>query len=117
MLWPMISRRVTQYFKWRHAGLDVGDKMGNPIYAAENGVVEYSGWERGGWGNTVMVNHGNGTKTRYSHASKLLVVAGENVKKGQVIALIGSTGRSTGPHLHFGVYVNGRALNPLQYLR
>lgn len=117
MLWPIISRRVTQYFKWRHAGLDVGDKMGNPIYAAENGAVEYSGWERGGWGNTVMVNHGNGIKTRYAHASKLLVGVGEYVKKGQVIALVGSTGRSTGPHIHFGVYINGRAVNPLQYLR
>lgn len=117
LLWPVQSKRITQYFKWRHTGLDVGDQRGNPIYASENGVVETAGWGRGGWGYTVVVNHGNGLKTRYAHASKVLVEAGQEVAKGQVIALVGSTGRSTGPHIHFGVYVNGRAVNPLQYLR
>lgn len=117
LLWPVISKRITQYFKWRHAGLDVGDKAGSPIYASENGVVESAGWGRGGWGNTVVVDHGNGMKTRYSHASKVLVAAGQPVSKGQTIALVGSTGRSTGPHLDFRIYLNGRTVNPLQYLR
>ena len=117
LLWPTISRRITQYFTWRHAGLDVGDKTGNPIYAAADGVVEISGWGRGGWGNTVVVNHGGGLKTRYAHASKLLVSVGQQVSRGQVVALVGSTGRSTGPHLHLTIYVNGRPVNPLSYLR
>ncbi|MDO8505325.1 MAG: M23 family metallopeptidase [bacterium] len=116
-LWPLRSKIITQYFSWRHAGLDVGDKIGAPIYAVENGVVELAGWGAGGWGNMVLVNHGNGLKTRYAHASKLLVAPGQQVNKGQVIALIGSTGRSTGPHLHLAVYLNGRTINPLQYLK
>lgn len=116
LFWPTLSRRITQYFKWRHAGLDIGDKLGNPIYAAESGVVEYAGWGRGGWGYTVVVNHGNGLKTRYAHASKVLAETGQQVQKGESLALIGSTGRSTGPHLHLSVYLNGRPVNPLQYL-
>lgn len=117
MLWPTNSQRITQYFKWRHAGLDIGNKMREPIYAAESGVVEIAGWKGGGWGRTVLINHGNGLKTRYAHATKVLVSPGEQVEKGKVIALVGSTGRSSGPHLHFGVYVNGRPVNPLKYLR
>ena len=118
LLWPIPnSKRVTQYFRWRHTGLDIGDKYGSTIVAADNGTIELSGWGAGGWGYTIVVDHGNGMKTRYAHASKLLVEAGQNVEKGQTIALVGSTGRSTGPHLHFGVYVNGRAVNPLEYLR
>ncbi|OGL67112.1 hypothetical protein A3B21_04875 [Candidatus Uhrbacteria bacterium RIFCSPLOWO2_01_FULL_47_24] len=117
LLWPIISKRITQYFTWRHAGLDIGDKTGAPIYAIEDGVVEAAGWGRGGWGNMVLVNHGNGMKTRYAHASKVLVKAGQQVTKGQTIASVGSTGRSTGPHLHLTIYVNGRPVNPLQYLR
>lgn len=116
LFWPTLSRRITQYFKWRHAGLDIGDKFGNPIYVSDSGVVEYAGWGRGGWGYTVVVNHGNGLKTRYAHASKVLVEAGQQVQKGESVALIGSSGRSTGPHLHLSVYLNGRPINPLQYL-
>lgn len=118
MLWPVPnSRRITQYFRWRHAGMDIGDKSGNPIVAADHGVVEYSGWGAGGWGYTIVIDHGNGLKTRYAHVSKLLVESGEAIQKGQTLALVGSTGRSTGPHLHFGVYVNGQPVNPLEYLR
>ena len=118
MLWPAVGRRITQYFKWRHQAIDIGGKNGiDPIYAAENGVVESAGWGRGGWGNTIIVNHGNGMKTRYSHANKIFVSPGETVQKGQTIALIGSTGRSTGPHVDFRVYITGRTVNPLQYMR
>ncbi|OGY89780.1 MAG: hypothetical protein A3B30_01095 [Candidatus Komeilibacteria bacterium RIFCSPLOWO2_01_FULL_52_15] len=117
LFWPLLSHRITQYFGYRHTGVDVGDKRGNPIFAAESGKVEESGWNRGGYGYRIVINHGNGIKTLYAHNSKLLVAVGETVTRGQVIALIGSTGRSTGPHLHFEVRINGRFMNPLNYLR
>lgn len=116
LLWPLLSRRISQYFGWRHTGLDVGDKVGNPIYAAENGKVEKAGWTRG-YGYNIVINHGNGIKTLYGHSSKLLVSVGDSVSRGQVIALIGSTGWSTGHHLHFEVVVNGKKTNPLNYIR
>ncbi len=116
-LWPVLSRRITQYFKLRHTGVDIGDKIGNPIYAAENGRVERAGWNNGGYGNYVIINHGNGIQTLYGHQSKILVKAGDTVARGQQIGMIGSTGRSTGPHLHFEVRINGRVTNPLNYIR
>jgi len=118
MVWPTGGHRITQYFSWRHNGLDIGNKVGTPLYAAADGVVEISqgGWN-GGYGNTILINHGGGKKTRYGHASKLLVKAGERVEKGQLIALMGSTGRSTGPHLHFEVIINGARYNPLNYIK
>lgn len=118
MLWPTPGRRITQYFSWAHNGLDIADRVGTPIYASESGVVELSqgGWN-GGYGNMILINHGSGKKTRYAHASQLLVSKGEQVEKGQVIALMGSTGRSTGPHLHFEVIINGTRYNPLNYIR
>lgn len=115
-LWPLASSRITQYFTYRHSGLDVGDKTGKPIYAAEAGKIERSGWNRG-YGYNIVINHGNGLKTLYGHASKLLANVGDTVSRGDTIALIGSTGRSTGPHLHFEVIVNGRKINPLNYLK
>ncbi|MCX6784877.1 MAG: peptidoglycan DD-metalloendopeptidase family protein [Candidatus Komeilibacteria bacterium] len=117
LLWPTVARRITQYFGWRHAGLDIGSPIGQPIYAAEDGVVEKSGWNSGGYGNYVIINHGGGLTTIYGHASALYVVAGETVSRGQIIAAIGSTGRSTGPHLHFEVRINGKRGNPLSYIR
>lgn len=117
MNWPTVGYRITQYYSWRHTGLDIGNKVGTPLYAADDGVVEKSGWNNGGYGYMVLINHGGGVKTRYAHASKLYVSAGDEVKKGQVIAAMGSTGRSTGPHIHFEVIVNGKRLNPLNYIR
>jgi murein DD-endopeptidase MepM/ murein hydrolase activator NlpD len=118
MLWPTEGSRITQYFSWQHNGLDIANKIGTPLYAADDGVVEISqGGYNGGYGNTILLNHGGGKKTRYGHASKLLVKKGETVEKGQVIALMGSTGRSTGPHLHFEVVINGRRYNPLNYIK
>jgi LysM repeat protein len=118
MVWPTTGHRITQYFSWSHNGLDIADKVGTPIYAADAGTVEISqgGWN-GGYGNTIVVNHGGGKKTRYGHASKLLVSKGDEVEKGQLIALMGSTGRSTGSHLHFEVVINGTRYNPLNYIR
>jgi len=115
--WPTNSRRITQYFRWRHAGLDIGNKTGQPIYAAESGRVEQAGWSSGGYGYFVIINHGGGLKTLYAHASRILVKVGEAVSRGQVIAAIGSTGYSTGPHLHFEVRINGVKTDPLQYIR
>ncbi|MBT4850367.1 peptidoglycan DD-metalloendopeptidase family protein [Candidatus Parcubacteria bacterium] len=115
-LWPLISKRITQYYHWGHSGLDVGDKTGKPIYAAEAGKVERSGWSRG-YGYNVVINHGNGIKTLYAHSSQLLVNAGDSVSRGQTIALIGNTGWSTGPHLHFEVRVNEVRKNPLNYIK
>ena len=91
--------------------------MGTPIYAAEDGVVQTAGWNAGGYGYYIIIDHGQGLATLYGHASKLLVTRGERVTRGQLIALMGSTGRSTGPHLHFEVRIGGRRVNPLTYIQ
>ena len=118
MTWPTVGHRITQYFSWRHNGVDIGNKVGTPIYAADAGVVEIStgGWN-GGYGNTILINHGGGKKTRYGHLSKLFVKAGDAVEKGENIGAMGSTGRSTGPHLHFEILINGGRYNPLNYIK
>lgn len=115
--WPTNSKHITQYFRgWRHTGIDVGVRNGNPIYAAEDGIITTSGWNAGGYGYYIIVDHGNGITTLYAHNSKLLVKKGERIAKGEIIAQSGSTGRSTGPHLHFEVRINGNRVNPLDYL-
>lgn len=98
-----------------HDGIDFAGKMGSDIISVASGVVVTSG-VKNGYGNVVEVNHGNGFSTRYGHCSKNLVKVGDVVKKGQVIALMGSTGRSTGPHVHFEVYKNGRTVDPSSYI-
>ena len=98
-----------------HNGIDIANDTGTPIYAADNGVVEYAG-AAGNAGNYVSINHGGGIMTEYMHLSTINVSAGASVTKGQVIAAMGSTGWSTGPHLHFGVRVNGEAQDPMGYI-
>ncbi|MEM6753096.1 MAG: peptidoglycan DD-metalloendopeptidase family protein [Cyanobacteria bacterium P01_C01_bin.38] len=98
-----------------HTGIDFAAGYGATIRAADSGTVLYSGWY-GGYGKTVIINHGKGITTLYGHSSKLYVNAGESVKRGQAIAAIGSTGLSTGPHLHFEVRKNGSPVNPANYL-
>lgn len=98
-----------------HQGIDFSAPTGTSIHAAAGGVVVVSEWHPG-FGNLVEVDHGNELITRYAHASKVLVKAGDLVKRGQKIAEVGSTGRSTGPHLHFEVLVNGEAQNPMKFL-
>ncbi len=98
-----------------HAGLDMAGAMGEPIYAAASGTVVTAGHSNG-YGNLVELDHGRGLATRYGHLSKILVHNGEQVKQGEMIARMGSTGRSTGTHLHFEVRVDGRAVNPRPYL-
>lgn len=118
MVWPAVGHRITQYFSWRHNGIDIGNKVGTAIYAADAGTVEISatGWN-GGYGNTILINHGGGKKTRYGHLTKLYVKVGDKVEKGENIGTMGSTGRSTGPHLHFEVVINGTRYNPLNYVK
>lgn len=99
-----------------HGGVDFAGKNGSDIVAVAAGVVTWSA-ERYGYGNLVEINHGNGFKTRYAHCKENLVKAGDVVKKGQLIALMGSSGRSTGPHVHFEVYKHGRAVDPASYIR
>lgn len=98
-----------------HKGIDIAGRSGTPFVAAASGRVVEAGWS-GGYGNMILIDHGNGIKTRYGHASKILVSIGQRVTKGQTIALLGSTGISTGPHLHFEVIINGNAVNPRNYL-
>lgn len=124
--WPCpSSSRITSPYGYRilfgvrdfHTGIDIGATTGSNIVAAESGTVILAnyGWN-GGYGNYIIINHGNGITTRYAHASKLYVSAGQTVSKGQVIAAVGTTGNSTGPHLHFEVRTNGSHRNPLNYL-
>lgn len=98
-----------------HAGVDFAGKQGADIVAVASGVVTWAG-PRYGYGRMVEINHGNGYKTRYAHCQELNVALGDIVRKGDVIALMGSTGRSTGPHVHFEVYKNGRTVDPAAYI-
>ena len=118
-LWPA-KGVFTSGYGWRwgrmHKGIDIANNVGTPIVAAKDGIVAYSGWSSG-YGYLVELNHGDGTSTRYAHNSRLLVRKGQLVPQGQTISLMGSTGRSTGPHLHFEILPAGRgAVNPLQFL-
>ncbi len=115
LLWPTNGARITQYYSWSHKGLDIANKTGTPLYAAESGTVEISGSARG-YGYYVVINHGGGLKTLYAHASKLRVKAGQEVNRGDIIADMGSTGWSSGPHIHFEVRVNNVQQNPLNYI-
>jgi len=117
LLWPTPGHVITQYYGWRHTGIDIDGDFTSPLYAAADGVVEKAGWNSGGYGLMVLLDHPNGMKTRYGHASKLFVKAGDTVKRGQVIAMMGTTGRSTGTHLHFEVYIGSKRTNPLGYIR
>lgn len=119
MVWPTDWRVITQYFRWRHSGLDIDGDYNTKLYASDSGVVTHAGWgrTRGGYGIYIDVDHGNGLVTRYGHASKLFVSVGDQVTRGQAIGMVGTTGRSTGTHLHFEVIKGGRKLNPLQFIR
>ena len=124
MTWPA-EGEITSPFGWRvhpifgtqrlHTGIDIGADYGDAIRAADGGVVIHADW-MGGYGNAVIIDHGNGISTLYAHNSQLLVSEGQTVSKGQTVARCGSTGYSTGPHLHFEVRQNGSPVNPLNYL-
>lgn len=117
-LWPTSVRTITQYYGWRHTGLDIAGHVGTPVYASRAGIVIKSqdGYN-GGYGNYIIIDHGGGITTLYGHNSVRYVEVGEYVGQGQTIAAMGSTGRSTGSHVHFEVRINNKYLNPLQYVR
>ena len=98
-----------------HPGIDIANDMGTPIVATADGTVVYAGWNAGGYGNMVDIDHGNGILTRYAHAMQVTVMNGQYVKRGQLIAYMGSTGFSTGPHVHYEVRLAGQAVNPVTY--
>lgn len=122
--WP-VNGVITSDFGWRnhpifgrqilHSGIDIGVDEGTPVHAADGGVVVYSGW-MDGYGYAVVIDHGNGMSTLYGHNSDLAVSEGQTVSKGTVIAYAGSTGNSTGPHVHFEVRINGDPVDPQGYL-
>jgi len=99
-----------------HAGIDLAGPIGTPVYATADGVVDRAQWASG-YGNLVELDHGKGIQTRYGHLSKILVKPGQRVKRGDLIAKMGSTGRSTGSHLHYEVRLDGRAVNPIPFLQ
>jgi len=114
--WPTDMRVITQYYGWRHNGLDVDGTYSTNNYAAKDGVITYSGW-LGGYGLLVEIDHGGGVITRYGHFSSIAVSNGQYVSGGQYLGKTGTTGRSTGTHLHFEVRVNGKTRNPLEFIR
>lgn len=117
---PVVGGRITSNYGQRwgrlHAGIDYGVATGTSVMASCGGKVISAGWN-GGYGNCILIQHSDGSRTRYAHLSKILVTVGQKVKQGEKIALSGNTGNSTGPHLHFEIIVNGSAKNPLNYLK
>lgn len=124
-IWPCDSRYITSEFGYRihpltgiwtgHTGLDIGCSMYDPVYASDSGTVILSGWY-GGYGYAVVIDHGDGMSTLYGHNEELHVSVGDRVSQGEVIASAGSTGWSTGPHVHFEVRINGEYVDPMDYL-
>ena len=123
-IWPTTVRTITSPYGYRyhpisgtykfHSGVDIGASYGSPVYAAAAGTATVS-YDAGGFGNYVTINHGNGYSTLYGHMSSVAISSGSYVSQGQVIGYVGSTGASTGPHLHFNVYHNGSLTNPMSY--
>ncbi|KKU50709.1 MAG: lipoprotein [candidate division WWE3 bacterium GW2011_GWC1_47_10] len=118
-VWPTSVRIITQYFSWYHNGLDIATPWGSmpALFACGGGVVSRAGWDPWGLGLHVEIDHGNGYKTVYGHMSRIDVGYGQRVGQGQVIGIMGNTGRSTGPHVHFTVKFNGVPQNPLNYVQ
>ena len=125
-LWPTDGGVISSYYGGRtgpinggfdwHPGLDIAVDIGTPVYAAAMGTVEMAGWN-GGYGQFVKIRHGNGYESAYGHMSGIAVTTGQQVRKGEIIGFVGSTGYSTGPHLHFEVFVDGENIDPLYMLK
>ena len=119
-IWPTIGRISSLFGEIRaggyiHKGLDIAASLGTKIYSAASGKVIYTGWQ-GGYGNTIMICHGSGITTVYGHLGKIMIKTGQFLNKGDLIGLVGSTGRSTGPHLHYEIRINGIRVDPMEYL-
>ena len=98
-----------------HKGLDIANRQGTPVVAAADGTVTFAN-DKGFWGKLIIINHGHGMSTRYAHLSKFFKEPGDSVKRGEIVGKIGSTGRTTGPHLHYEVRLNGTPINPEKYI-
>ncbi|HAC62953.1 MAG TPA: M23 family peptidase [Cyanothece sp. UBA12306] len=119
-IWPTQGRMTSGYgmrFGNMHEGIDIAGPIGTPIFAAASGVVIFAGWDRQGYGQLIKIRHGDGSISFYGHNSEILVRRGQQVTQGQQISKMGSTGYSTGPHLHFEIHPQGRkAVNPIAFL-
>src|SRR3989344_5696621 len=115
-IWPASGRQTQPYRSW-HKGVDIANHDGGPILAADSGTVVIAGWDPSGYGNKVMLNHGNGYLTLYAHMSRIDVVNGQRVKRGDRLGMMGSTGRSTGTHLHFEIRTTKGNVDPLTQLK
>jgi len=115
--WPVGNHYLSGFdFSSLHLGIDIAASLGTPVYAADSGTVVYAGWNDSGYGNLVAIDHNNGYKTLYAHLSSFVITCGSNVNAGQLIAYSGSTGKSTGGHLHFEVRYYSQFVNPWQVL-
>ncbi len=117
-VWPTTMHEISGYGydpSINHSGIDIGGQIGNAVYATDAGVVVYAGWNDWGYGNLIVIDHGNGWQSLYAHLSAILVGCGASVNQGGQIGTIGVTGNSTGPHLHFELSINGVKVNPLGY--
>jgi murein DD-endopeptidase MepM/ murein hydrolase activator NlpD len=113
--WPVVGQ-ITQGYSEEHPALDLGAPYGSPVYAAQAGTVTHSGWARTGYGYTVILDHGEGVQSLYSHMKGTWVTVGQKVERGQLIGEVGSTGHSSGPHVHFEIRVDGERVDPSSYL-
>lgn len=117
-MWPTTTSGISQYFAWYHPGIDMPNRAAPGVSAADGGTVVVAGWpDNYGYGNRVVIDHGNGYRTLYAHLSNIYVSVGQSVSRGQVVGQMGSTGRSTGTHLHFEIHYKGIAVNPLAILK
>ena len=114
--YPLDSIKINQRFSYFHSGVDFDGEIGDPVYPITKGTVELREFGRFGYGNTLVIDHGNGIKSRYAHLSRIDVRETDDVDPSTPVGRVGSTGHSTGPHLHFEVYQNGRVVNPLTFL-
>lgn len=116
-VWPAAGN-ISQGYRWYHRAIDIANRGGGAILAADSGRVTVAGWpDNGGYGNRVVIDHGNGYTTLYAHLSRVSVVPGQSVSRGDVLGSMGTTGRSTGVHLHFEIRAGGALQNPLNYLQ
>ena len=119
-IWPVNNHFISGYDynpRANHAAVDLDGDEGDPVYAADNGVVVYAGWNKWGYGNVIVINHGNGWQTLYAHLSGIYVSCGQSVWQTNVIGAVGNTGNSSGPHLHFEMMYEGAKVDPKDYMR
>lgn len=115
LIWPTVTRRISQYYGWKHTGVDIDGDFGDPIWASADGVVSRVKYLNYDYGFHVIIDHPDGKQTLYAHFQKIFVTPGQSVTKGQSLGEMGSTGRSTGSHLHYEVRIGGKRVNPLNY--